>query len=51
MQLVNDALFLNAKNLFLVSINPLPPAFVRIISPFTKIYTSLNSHKSDLTEP
>ena len=51
MQLVNGALFLNAKNLFLVSINALPPAFVRIISRFTKMYTSLKSHKSDLTEP
>ena len=46
MQLVNSALFLNAKNLFLKSENPLWFAFVRMISPFTTKYAS---HKSGLS--
>ena len=49
MQLVNSALFLNAKNLFLMSIIPLPIPYVRVIVPLTTIYTSLKSHKSDLS--
>ena len=49
MQLVNGALFLNAKNLFLMSIIHLLFVFVRVISPFTTMYTSLKSHKSDLS--
>ena len=48
MELENEALFLNAKNLFLMSINLLPSVFVRVILPLTKIYASLKSHKSDL---
>ena len=47
MQLVNDALFLNAKNLILMSIIPLPFVFVRVIVPLTTIYASLKSNKSD----
>ena len=49
MQLVNGALFLNAKNLFLMSIIPLPFVFVRVIVPFTTIYASLKSHRSDVS--
>ena len=37
MQLGNGALFLNAKNLLLMSIKPLPFVFVRVIVPL-KIY-------------
>ena len=47
-QLVNGALFLNTKNLFLTSIKSLSAAFVSVISPFTTIYASLKSHISDL---
>ena len=47
MKLVNGALFLNAKNLFHVWINPLLSVFVRVIPSFTAMYTSLKSHKSD----
>ena len=47
MQLVNGALFLNAKDLFLMSIKLLPSVFV--IVPLTTIYASLKSHKSDLS--
>ena len=49
MQLVNGALFLNAKNLFLMSIKPLPSVFVRVIVPLTTIYASPKSHRSDLS--
>ena len=48
MQLVNSVLFLNAKNLFLMSMKPLFLSFVRVISPLTTIYASLKSHKSYL---
>ena len=44
MQLVNGALFLNAKNLFFMLIDPLPFVFVRVIVPLTTIYASLKSH-------
>ena len=47
MQLVNDALFLNAKNLFFMSIIPLPFVFVRVTVLLTTIYLSLKSHKPD----
>ena len=47
MQLVNGALFLNAKDLLLTSIKPLSTSFLRVISPLTTIYASLKSHKSD----
>ena len=43
MQLVNDALFLNAKNLFFMSIKPLPTVSVRLIVPLTIKYASLES--------
>ena len=49
MQLVNGALFLNAKDLFLTSINYLSASFVRVIVPLTTIYASLKSHRSDRT--
>ena len=49
MQLVNGALFLNCKNLFLMSIKSLPFVFVTVITPFTTIYASLKSHRSDLS--
>ena len=49
MQLVNGALFLNAKDLFLTSINYLSASFVRVIVPLTTIYASLKSHRSDQT--
>ena len=49
MQLVNGALFLNAKKLFLMSIIPLSFVSVRVIVPLTTIYASLESHKSDLS--
>ena len=42
-QLVNRTLFLNAKNLFLMSIIPLPFIFVTVTSPLTTIYASLKS--------
>ena len=45
MQLINSALFLNAKFLFLL-LASLSPS--RVISPFTTIYASLKPHKSDL---
>ena len=48
-QLVNGVLFLNAENLFLMSIIPLPFAFVRVIVPFTRIYVSLKLHRCDLS--
>ena len=48
MQLVKEALLLNAKDLFLMSIKPLSPSFVRVISPLTTMYASLKSNKSDL---
>ena len=51
MQLVNDKMFLNAKDLFLMSIKPLflmlINPFVKAISPLTTIHASLKSHKSD----
>ena len=46
MQLVNGALFLNAKNLFRMSIKSLPFVFVGVIVPFSTIYASLKSHRS-----
>ena len=49
MQLINGALFLKAKNLFFMSIKPLPSVFVRVIVPLTTIYASLKSRKSDLS--
>ena len=49
MQLVNGALFLNAKDLFLMSIKPHSFVFVRVIVPFTTMYASLKSHRSDLS--
>ena len=49
MQLVNGGLFLNAKNLFLMSIIPLRFVFVRVIVSLTTIYASLKSHKSDVS--
>ena len=45
MQLINGALFLNATALFLFALFGL----VTVISPFTTIYASLKSHKSDLS--
>ena len=48
-QLVNGALFLNAKNLHLRSIKSPFATFVRVIYPFTTIYATLKSHKSDLS--
>ena len=47
MQLINGALVLNAKNLFLMSIEPLPSVFVRQIVPLTTVYASLKSGRSD----
>ena len=47
MQPINGALFLNAKGLFFL-LALLHPATV--ISPFTTIYASLKSHKSDLCD-
>ena len=47
MQLVNGPMLLNAKNLFLMSIKSLLFIFVRVIVPFTTIYVSLKSHRSD----
>ena len=51
MQLINSALFLNATALFIylfiylfIGLFGAPT----VISPFTKIYASLKSHKSDL---
>ena len=44
MQLINGALFLNANALFLFALFGL----VLVIVPFTTIYASLKSHKSDL---
>ena len=49
MQLANGALFLNDKNLFLMSIKPLPSVFARVIVPFTTIHASLKSHRSDFS--
>ena len=49
MQLVNGVLLLNAKKLFLMSINLLPSVFVTVIVPFTTIYASLKSQRSDLS--
>ena len=49
MKLVNGALFLNAKDLFLMSIKPLSASFVRVIPPLATIYASLKPHKSDLS--
>ena len=44
-QLINGALFLNATALFLFALSGL----VTVISPFTAMYASLKSHKSDLS--
>ena len=49
MQLVNGALSLNAKKLFLMSIKPLPSVFVRVIIALRTIYAPLKSHRSDLS--
>ena len=49
MKLVNGALFLNAKKLFIISIKPLPSVFVRVIVPLTTMYASLKSHNYDLS--
>ena len=49
MQLVNGALFLNAKYLFLMSIKPLLLTFVKVISPITTVYPSLKPHTSCLS--
>ena len=46
MQLTNGTLFLNAKGLFFLLLSPSPST---VISPFTTIYASLKSHKSDLS--
>ena len=48
-QLVNGTLFLNAKYLFLMSINLFLYVFKRVILPLTTTYASLKSHKSDLS--
>ena len=48
-QLVNGALFLNAKDLFLMSIKLLSASFVGVIYPIPRIYASLKSHRSDLS--
>ena len=45
-QLINGALFLNAKCLFFLLLLFVP---VTVIVPLTTIYTSLKSHKSDLS--
>ena len=45
MQLINGALFLNVTDLFVFALFGL----VTITSPFTTIYESLKSHKSDLS--
>ena len=45
MQLINAALFLNATGLFLFYISE----SVTVIVPFKIIYTSVKSHKSDLS--
>ena len=47
MQLVNAALFLNAKNIFLMSIKPLSASFVRIIFFLTAMYGSLKLNKTN----
>ena len=44
-QLTNGALFFNAVPLFLFALS----GSVTVIVPFTKIYASLKSHKSDLS--
>ena len=49
MQLVNGTLFLDAKNLFHMSIIPLLFVFVRAIFPLTTIYALLKSHESHLS--
>ena len=45
-QLINGALFLNARFLFLLLVSLSPS---RVISPYTTIWASLKSHKSDLS--
>ena len=46
MQLINCALFLNAKGLFFLLLLLVP---VTVIVPLSTIYASLKSHKSDLS--
>ena len=48
-QLVNGALLLNAKDLFLMSIKPPSAvAFVRVIIPLKTMYALIKPHRSDL---
>ena len=47
MQLINGALLLSAKDLFLCLYYPPPPSMT--IVPLTTIYASLKSHRSDLS--
>ena len=47
MQLINGALFLNVTFLFIYLFFFGSSGSVTVISPFTTIYASLKSHKSD----
>ena len=49
MKLVNSELFLNARNLFLMSIKSIPSIFVKVIFLLAALYASPKSHKSDLS--